>query len=473
MRTPITKVLAARSSAALAAAVWSLSIGLLSAAPASSSAAGHRAAHTVSAHVSAHRAHASCREGFVRLVRRHRRAHGKLVRVVRCVSAPATRVSSPKQGAKREPRKAPAPAPGPAPSEEPTPAPTPAPGPTPPPAPEPTSGTGAGWNGFGGGSLPGANWRPYGASSPFNQTTEGAAVHPNSAGLVEKALSWGLPGNLVAGNSGTASDWSHPAYYAQPTDPVYTLHATEPWGRNSLEGMSIPIPAGAQPAAGDDGHMTVVTPDGWEYDFWRAQTPPAGGGTLTFAWGGRTRIDGDGLASGATASNFGNLAGMIREPELAAGHIDHALFIVIKCAAKGTGFGYGATTTSYGSSYVYPASHGGSTCAGDDPNLPPLGTRFALAMSDAQIQALAVPSWKKTILTALAHYGGYVGDTGGPGFAFMFESSSSYTSFGLPDPLATFAALQGVPKWNGDYVFNMASGVDWAKYLRALAPPAH
>ena len=33
-------------------------------------------------------------------------------------------------------------------------------------------------------------------------------------------------------------------------------------------------------------------------------------------------------------------------------------------------------------------------------------------MSDAQIAALAVPAWKKTILTALAHYGGYVGDTG-------------------------------------------------------------
>jgi hypothetical protein len=469
MQTWFTEGRVARSTMAVVATIVSaLAIAIVAAAPATAALSGARSHHRRSAHASsARQAHAhACRDGFVRVVRRHR-AHGRLLRAVRCVSSPATRAgaTSPKQGAKHEPRKAPAPEP--APTEEPAPAPEP----TPQPAPEPTNGTSTGWNGFGGGSLPGANWRPYAASSPFNLSTEGATVHPHSAGLVEKALSWGLPGNMVAGNSGTTSDWSHPTYYAQPTDPVYTLHATESWGRNSLEGMTIPIPAGAQPAGGDDGHMTVVTPDGWEYDFWRAQTPPAGGGTFTFAWGGRTRIDGNGLASGATASNFGNLAGMIREPELAAGHIDHALFIVLKCAAKGTGFGYGATTTSYGSSYVYPAMHGGSACATDDPNLPPLGTRFMLAMSDAQIQALSVPSWKKTILTALAHYGGYVGDTGGPGFAFMFESSSTYTALGMSDPLASFAASQGVPKWNGDYVFNMAAGVEWARYLRALTPP--
>jgi hypothetical protein len=294
-------------------------------------------------------------------------------------------------------------------------------------------------------------------------------VHPNSQALVEKALSWGAPGNLVAGTSGTANDWGHPTYYAQPTDPIYTLHATEPWGRNSLEGMKIPVPAAARPAGGGDAHMTVVTPDGWEYDLWRAKAPS--GGTIEFGWGGRTRVDGNGLGSAGTASGFGNLAGMIRGPELASGHIDHALFIVLKCAAKGTGFGSGATPTSYGSSYVYPATHGGSTCATDDPNLPPMGAHFMLAMSDAQIQRLLVPAWKKTILTALAHYGGYVGDTGGPGFAFMFESGATYTSLGFADPLVSFAVTNLVPAWDGNYVFNVAGGVEWSKYLRVLTPP--
>lgn len=275
----------------------------------------------------------------------------------------------------------------------------------------------------------------------------------------------------MAGNAETTSDYGHPTFYAEPTDPIYTLHATEA-PSSPIEGMKIPIPNDAKPAGGSDGHMAVVTPEGWEYDFWQVQPKPSGGGTLTFSMGGRTRIDGSGLGSGATAADFGNLAGMIRAPELAAGHINHALFIVLKCAAKGTSFGYGATATSYGSSYVYPAMHGGSTCGGEEANMVPLGTRFMLAMSSAQIQALAVPAWKKTILTALAQYGGYVGDTGGPGFAFMFESSTSYTALDLPDPLVAFAKANSLPTWEGNYVFNMANGVEWEKDLRVLVPPS-
>lgn len=337
----------------------------------------------------------------------------------------------------------------------------------------PTSspGTGAGWDGFGGLSLPGPNWRPYASTSPFNLSAEGVAVHPDSAAIVQKVLSWGPPGNLVAGTAETTSDWSHPVYFAQPGDPIYTLHATEPWGTNSLNGLQIPIPSYARPAGGSDGHMTVVTPEGWEYDFWEGTKPTPGGGTYDFGWGGRTRIDGNGLGSAGTAAGFGNLAGMIRAPELAAGKINHALFIVVKCAAKDTAFGYG-TTASSTSSYVYPANHGGSTCPTEEADLPPMGAHFVLAMSDAQIQALEVPTWKKTILTALANYGGYVGDTGGSGFCLMFESSSTYTAAGLPDPLVAFAKENGLPMWEGKYVFNIASGVEWEKYLRVVVPPA-
>ncbi len=336
----------------------------------------------------------------------------------------------------------------------------------------PSSG-GLGWEGFGGGALPGASWRPYSSSSPFNQSTEGDPVAANSAAMVNAVLANGLPGNLVAGNAETASDWSHPVFFAQPSDPIYTLHATEQWGNNELNGMRIQVPANARPAGGGDGHLTVVEPDGWEYDFWRAQTPPPGGGTLDFSWGGRTRIDGSGTGSAGTAAGFGNLAGMIRAPELAAGKINHALFIVLKCASQGTSFGYGTTATANGSasSYVYPATHGGSSCGGGESNMPPLGARLKLAMSSAEIQALSVPTWKKTILTALSQYGGYVGDTGGPGFGFMFESSTSYTAIGDADPMVALASKLGLPKWEGNYVFNMASGVEWSK-LQVLAPPS-
>ena len=122
---------------------------------------------------------------------------------------------------------------------------------------------------------------------------------------------FGPPAPLYAGTADTPADFGHPTFYARPSDPLYTLHATNGAAR-SIEGLKIPIPADARPAAGGDGHMTVVTPDGWEYDFWQVQSRPAGGGVLTYHGGGRTRIDGDGLGSGGTASGFGNLAGVIR-----------------------------------------------------------------------------------------------------------------------------------------------------------------
>lgn len=331
----------------------------------------------------------------------------------------------------------------------------------------------AGWQGFGAGKWPGPEWRPYAAGSPFNQQVGNAPVHPDSAALVAGALQWGPPASLTAGTAETSSDFGHPVYFSQPGDPLYTLRPTEHWGRNTIAGTRIRIPAGARPAGGSDGHMTVVTPDGWEYDFWRAQAPPPGGGTLTFAWGGRVRITGDGLGGSATAAHFGALAGVIRPEELAAGRIDHALFIVLRCTASGTSFGFGARKRqSWLGSYIYPAAAGASTCDEGNSGLPPLGARFALAMSSSQIAGLGLPRWKRAILTALARYGGYVGDTGGPGFALMMQSSSTYTSLGAPDRLAQVARGAGIPERQGRYTFPLAAGVDWQRYLRVVVPPA-
>ena len=326
------------------------------------------------------------------------------------------------------------------------------------------------WADFGAGRWPDARWRPYADDSPFNRRADDAPPHPRSAALVAGILRLGQPAPLVAGVADTPRDFGHPTFYARAGDPTFALHATQPG--SAVEGMRIPIPDAARPAAGGDGHMTVVTPDGWEYDFWRVRSKPAGGGTLVFDGGGRTRIDGDGLGSFGTASLFGNLAGVIRAPELIAGRIDHALFVVLRCTSADASFGFG-TRISRGpsdGSYVYPAMHGGAPCPGED--LPPLGARIRLAMSDAELAALPVPGWKRTILTALAHYGGYVGDTGGPGFAFMFESGTTYTAFGVSDPLVAFAHKQGVPFVDGAAVFELASGVDWAARLRVLTPPA-
>lgn len=331
-----------------------------------------------------------------------------------------------------------------------------------------------GYGGFGVNAWPPATWRPFAPTSPWNQPVAGSAVHPDSPRLVSTILSWsGRPGPLVAGTSGTTNDYAHPTYYAQPGDPVFTLRATQTKG--SIEGMRIPIPDAAQPARGSDGHMTVVQPDGWTYDFWQVRSKPRGGGVLSFSIGGRSRIDGTGTDGRATAANFPNLAGIIRAQELIAGRIDHALFIVLRCTSGSTAFGYGTrpAPSRSQSAYVYPASHGGARC---DDDAPPMGARIQLAMSEAQIDALRVPTWRKAILHALAVYGGYVGDTGGPGFAFQLESGATYTSFGATDPGVAYARSQGLRpgtgSWAGTYAFDVAGGVDWARHLRVLVPPA-
>jgi hypothetical protein len=328
------------------------------------------------------------------------------------------------------------------------------------------------WHGFSSTNWPPASWRPYSPSSPFNRPIGRARTHPQSAAMVRQILSWETPGHLIAGVARTSDDWGHPTYYAQPDDPVFTLRATAPWGRNAINGHRIQIPDAAQPAGGDDGHMTVVTPDGWEYDLWQVHDKPAGGGTLTFSWGGRLRIDGDGLGGRGTAAHFGNIAGMIRAQELQAGRIDHALFVVIRCTSPDRWFGNGVRRRARSDGgYVYPASGGGAPCP-SGTMAPPMGARLQLTMTDGQINALRAPRWKKAILRALARYGGYVGDTGGDGFSLMFESSTMYSVFGQRDPLVSFAESVGLESHSGHYLFDVASGVDWSRYLRITLPPS-
>lgn len=308
-----------------------------------------------------------------------------------------------------------------------------------------------------------ACWRPYADSSPWNQElSDSARIDSRSGQIVGRLLSWGAPQNMLAGTADTGSDYYHPIYFAQATDPVYTLDATENWGSNEIDGMQVRIPSEARPAGGGDAHLAVIAPDGWEYDLWNVESKPAGGGTLRFAWGGRTRVDGDGLGSNATAAHFGLAGGVIRAPELEAGRIEHALFMGVKC-------------TDDREAAVYPAEPGtGEPCSDlglANGDAPPMGARFVLEMSDAEIAALPAPQWKKTILTALADYGMFVGDRIGSGaWGLQFESGSTYTSFGETDRVAEFARREGLPTWSGKYVFEIGGGVDWAGRLKLVDP---
>jgi hypothetical protein len=305
--------------------------------------------------------------------------------------------------------------------------------------------------------------RPGSPTSPFNvEVGSSPSVRSNSGEMVSYVLKLGSPS---PGNATSGPKWKHPTVYASNTDPVVELHATESWGSNALTGRKIHVPAAAQaappkPSEGGDAHLEIVlapvdahTP-GEAVDLWRANPPS--GGVLKFAWGSAANIAGSGIGGKATAAGLDLWAGQVRGIELLKGKIDHALCLVVKSNKSG--------------SYVYPASHtdGSSSAAA----APQEGQRFYLAYSDSEIAALPVKPWKKTVLSALAHYGGYDCDSGGPGLAVEFESSVMFTAFGQPNPLAQVGEREQLPTYNGEYVFNLAEGVNWSR-LRAIAPPAH
>jgi hypothetical protein len=301
---------------------------------------------------------------------------------------------------------------------------------------------------------------PGNASSPFNQRIEEPVVLPNSSEMVAWLLSQHVSSQAMPGTDRLPNGGSRPMYYASNTDPVVELRVTESWGSNSLQGRMIRVPVKAAAEEASDGHFTIVLAPvdakvpGETVDMWRAK--PVSEGKLSFAWGGPGNITGTLVQPGhsADAAGFDLEAGLVRGPELKAGAIPHALVAAIKDTKP---------------TFVFPASH--TDGKSSELAAPAMGQRFYLAYSDAEINALPVAPWKKAILTALAHYGFYVGDSGDETISFVWEGSLMYTPFGAPEPFSEIGKEQGVPKDSaGKYIFNLSEGVDWTR-LRAIAPP--
>jgi hypothetical protein len=316
-------------------------------------------------------------------------------------------------------------------------------------------------------SWPPACWRPFSNSSPFNSyIPTGAAVEQRSSEIVQRLLGFGPVNDLRAGVADTSSDFYHPVYYADGSDPLYFVNGGSSVEPYAVAGKLVHVPAGARPAGGSDHHFAVVD-GGYEWGFWNARIDQAahlitGAGTDGEALVGRkVALSGDGQNAACTAARFPCLAGIIRAQELEAGQINHALFMTVHCT-DGRG--------------VYPSDTTSKPECGDPTDAPSMGARFQLAMSDAQIDALGAPQWKKTILKAMAHYGMYVGDVTESPWGLIFESGSSYTSFGVEDEMVKFARSAGVPSYYDSsqgrsiYTFDVSSDIDWARYLRVIDP---
>jgi hypothetical protein len=351
---------------------------------------------------------------------------------------------------------------------------------------------------FGPDRWPPACWRPYADNSPFNTPVPaGAAVRGDSRAIVDRIVgdiaTVPYVNNLVVHDDGTSGE---PTYYARTTgpdpDPAFTLTcvgdgAEVPAGP-CAPGLASPakvrIPAGAVREDGErdrvcptpatcydtDRHMTVVDQAaGWEYDFWQVRAHPipdpgrGNDGALAIARGGRTRLDGLGHnepGGDATAAHWGNLAGRLRAEEFAAGHIRHALFIVVDCVAEGDG--------------VYPADPAGrarpcTRIGKRNENAPPLGAWLHLDMRPMEIVALGLPRWQTTLLRAMAEYGMFIGDTGATGiFQIEHEAGSQYQSVTRVRPAQDADAWLRFARSNGWEPTRRSPAYDHAGYTGCM-----
>jgi hypothetical protein len=165
-------------------------------------------------------------------------------------------------------------------------------------------------------------------------------LDPSSGALVARL------GAMVASEIPTHSGpWINTKQYSVP---VYTVMEAQPLVHVTLDksapyaaalsasfAAGVPIPAGAQPAAGRDQHLVVWQPSRdtmWEFwhmrhlsDGWHAEW----GGTMHHVSANPGYFTGSQSSWGATATSLPLVGGLITPAELAAGQIDHALALAL------------------------------------------------------------------------------------------------------------------------------------------------
>jgi hypothetical protein len=264
----------------------------------------------------------------------------------------------------------------------------------------------------------GAATRPFSASSPWNAALPAdARLSPLSstyvAELQRQVTSYGPWVNT--------SSYSTPVYTvsARQRRVTVTLDADSPTLARRL--AAVPVPDGAMPAAGSDGHMVLWQPSrNTTWELWHMHRTADG---WHARWGGVmhgvSRNPGYFRAPyGATASGLPLLGGLMRVSELQSGVISHALALAIPKAKRG--------------SYVWPAQRTDGNL--DAPTAIPEGTRFRLDPA-LDVDALPVPPITKIIARAVQRYGMILRDQAGAVTLYAEDPtplgvSLKYTAFG-------------------------------------------
>jgi hypothetical protein len=289
-------------------------------------------------------------------------------------------------------------------------------------------------------SNPPSGPRLFGADSVWNRPlASNASVDPRSGPLV-RSLDREIEQEFRVGPSPyiqTVTD-STPVYRVpgdQPTVRV-TLDKLQPYGQSLARALqAVPIPSGAQPAAGGDAHMTIWQPSTnklWE--LWKAHRTADG---WHAAWGGAmddvSRSPGYFDAQswpgakpywGATATSLPIVAGTMTPAELKRGQIDHALAIDLPQARAGV--------------YSWPAQRTDGT--DQSPDTLPEGAHLRLDPK-LDIAQLHLPPAIHAMALAAQRYGIIVRDKTLKATAFFAETPAPGTN-----PYASI--FGGVPSYD-------------------------
>jgi hypothetical protein len=242
---------------------------------------------------------------------------------------------------------------------------------------------------------------------------DGLPQHPQSAVLVDRLWNYSAnrPGNFNLSFSG----YTYPVYLANNNKQrAYPVRAPS-WCK--LNGTQIPWSPNWQPATGSDSQVIILDPDtGREWDLWQASFD---GSSIHISNGNLvpgsylTKEDGFKPSRGC---GIPYLAMLVRPEEIAQGKIEHALSMPSRNTAK---------------TFVAPATKSDGRVT---QNGMPMGTRFALNITDAEIDAWvnSLPSQlsdqtrqaARIIAVALRDYGWFISDTAG-GAHFQFEDNAT------------------------------------------------
>jgi hypothetical protein len=276
---------------------------------------------------------------------------------------------------------------------------------------------------------------------------------PNSDAIARNTL---LPGATYVATPGSADTTANPMYYGRASDPIYKVDScSNPGGvaANNPSGTFWHIPNGAR-FSGLNGDRFFSVWDQTSNRVLSAYNYGSGGVTLPGCSATSTAAACSmGSMGYCTMANYttdkgygaGNGGGdslgeaptalMLRTDEWMSGTINHALYINGSCETAAT---------------VFPAVGHAFTCGSDKSGSPrpAHGALYFMDYTDAQIASMNIPAWQKAIIKAMAHYGGYFGDTNNSSdqgtYPTRYEGGEAYLTAGTVSPLFAWLASQGV-----------------------------